>query len=111
MKLNHHSYVHVNIRKACALLVQSTGMKLFTNLDEEFKEVKFFNALGYIVINWKKEVVFCLGHKLSKSEMELVKDISRQLNWLEMGIKLENDKRKIELRRLKRKKGVKNGKK
>lgn len=106
MKLNEISYCHKNIRKACADLAKSLNMYMETNLSEEFKEIKFYNLLGYVVINWQKETVFCLGHKLNKYEFDLIRDIMLYCNWLELGSKFakrqivrENRKAKRRVRR------------
>lgn len=83
MVLNKYSYVHLQIRKLSSQLEIISGMKLVTNFDEEFVEVRFMNTLGYIVIDWRRNAVYTLSHSLNAVEMEIVQDIMLNCRWLE----------------------------
>lgn len=83
MVLNNYSYAHKRIRKMAAQLEFLSGMKLLTDFDNEFVEVRFMNKYGYIILNWRKEIIFTLSHKLTEVELELCKDIVLYLSCLE----------------------------
>lgn len=96
MKLNNTSYVHVIIRKLCLQLELLSGMKLVTDLGEEFYEIRFVDKLGYIVIDFRKDTCFTISHKLTKKEISAIDDIMLYCNWLETGEKImEYRRRKI----------------
>ena len=88
MVLNNHSFVHVEIRKCCTKLELLTGMKLITDLNSEFVEIRLMNKLGYIVIKWDKNACFTLSHHLTEVELAIVQNILIYLNWLETGQKI-----------------------
>ena len=83
MVLNKHSYAHLQIRKLSAQLEAISGMKLITDFDNEFVEVRFMNTLGYIVIDWRKKAVYTLSHKLNAVELNIIDNMMVHLNWLE----------------------------
>lgn len=83
MVLNSYSYVHKKIRKEAEQLEFLSGMKLVTDFSKEFVEVRYANKYGYIVLNWRREAVLTLSHKLTEVELELCKDIMLNLSWLE----------------------------
>ena len=88
IRLNKQSYVHVKIRLYCHKLEQESGMKLIINLDEEFEELYFANALSYIRIDYNNNLCFAMSHKLTKKEMELIKDIVLECNTVEWANRL-----------------------
>lgn len=94
IKLNNTSYVHVTIRKLCLQLELLSGMKLITDLNEEFEQIRFINSIGYIVIDFEKNACFTLSHKLDKKEMATINDIMLYCQWLETGRKYEEEKRR-----------------
>ena len=94
MKLNNHSYVHVTIRQLCLQLELLSGMKLITNLSDDFYEVRFVDKFGYIVIDWRKSACFSLSHKLTPKEMETIKDMLLNLDWLETAEKIKDEREK-----------------
>ena len=83
LKLNKTSYCHVQIRLACYKLEQSSKMKLETNLDENFDQIRFKKQLGYITIDYKNNAVFVLGHKITVAEHDIIENIMSYCNWLE----------------------------
>lgn len=87
MKLNETAYTHKQIRKACQQLELLTDMKLVTDLSNDFNQIRFVNKLGYILIDYRNEACFILGHKLSHVEWQLVQDVMLYCNWLETGEK------------------------
>ena len=89
MKLNEKSYVHVKIRKLCRVLEQISGLENITDLGEEFDEIQFIGKYSYIIIDYKKETILLLSYKLSAEELEIIKDINLNLNWLELGLKVQ----------------------
>lgn len=92
MVLNKYSYLHLNIRKLSSQLEAISGMKLITDFDNEFVEVRFMNTLGYIVIDFRRNAVYTLSHKLDLVEKEIVEQILIYCRWLELG---ENIKRGV----------------
>lgn len=90
MILNKTSYTHKQIRLACYILEQETGMTLKTDLSQEFQILKFEGKLSYLTIDYKKQVCFAMSHKLTKTEMELIDTIVVYIQWLE----IENEYRK-----------------
>ncbi len=82
MKLNNHSYCHKRIRLLCYQLELLSGMKLVTDLSEEFEEVRFVDEFGYIIIDYWHNACFTLSHKMSKKEWETVEDLLLYLGWL-----------------------------
>lgn len=95
MKLNNTSHVHLLIRKKCLQLELLTNMKLITDLNGEFVEIRFMNKLGYIVIDFRKNKCFALCHKIMPVEWQLIEDILIYCNWLEMGEKYSNYGRNV----------------
>ena len=89
MKLNEKSYVHVKIRGLCKLLEQISGLKNITDLGEEFNEIQFIGKYSYIIIDYKNEAILLLSYKLSAKELEIINDINFELNWLEMGLRIQ----------------------
>jgi len=89
MRLNNTSYVHKKIRILCFLLENSTGLKLVTDLSENFEQLKFMSALSYLVIDWKKQAYFTMSHHLSKEEEQEVQDLLLYLDWLDLGHKIQ----------------------
>ena len=83
MILNCHSYLHVKIRKLCSQLEVLTKMRLKTDICNEFVELRFTNEYGYLVINWRRNAVFTLSHKLTEVELAICDEIMIYLNWLE----------------------------
>lgn len=94
MKLNNTSYAHVTIRKLCFQLELLSGMKLVTDLSEEFDEIRFINSFGYIVIDYKRNACFTLSHKLDKKEMATIDDITLHCQWLEIGRKWTEERKR-----------------
>lgn len=85
MVLNRYSYVHLNIRKLSSQLEAISGMKLVTDFDNEFVEIRFMNTLGYIVIDWRRNACYTLSHKLDPVEREIVEQLIVYCRWLEIG--------------------------
>lgn len=83
MVLNSYSYIHKKIRKEAEQLEFLSGMKLITDFNNEFVEVRLMNKYGYIILNWRKDIIFTLAHKLTEVELELCEDIMLYLSWLE----------------------------
>lgn len=96
IKLNRTSYCHVNIRYMCYQIERNSGMKLQTELGDNFEKIEFSNKYGYIKIDYLNNTCYVLGYKLSKKDIYLLDYIMVSCNWLEMGnqIKLETKKRK-----------------
>lgn len=93
MVLNKYSYAHLKIRKLSAQLEAISGMKLITDFDNEFVEVRFMNTLGYIVIDWRRNAVYTLSHKLNPVELNIVDNLMVHLNWLELKDVIANFKK------------------
>lgn len=85
MKLNNNSYVHLKIRKLCQLLAYETNMQLVTDLDKEFKKLRFANSLSYIYIDYDKNLCFSMMHKITKQEQIIIEELMVHLRWLEIG--------------------------
>ena len=85
MRLNSTSFVHQQIRKLCFQLELLSGMKLVTDLSDEFYEIRFTFKLGYIVIDYRKNACFVISHRLTKEEVATIDDIMTYCNWLELG--------------------------
>lgn len=85
MTLNNNSYVHVRIRKLCSQLEILTSMRLITDINGDFEELKFVNSLGYITIDWQKKACFTLSHHLNDVELHIAEDLILNLSWLETG--------------------------
>lgn len=88
LKLNNKAHAHVTIRQLCLQLELLSGMKLVTDLGENFDEIRFVNAYGYIVIDYAKNACFTLSHKLTNKEMATINDITIYCNWLETGLRI-----------------------
>lgn len=89
MKLNNYSYAHKQIRLLCYELELVTGMKMVTDLSEEFDIIRFESELAYLTINFKKKVYITLSYHLNKTEEEIIRDIILYCNWLEIGHKIQ----------------------
>lgn len=87
MVLNETSYVHKTIRKLCSQLEVMTETKMMTDLGSEFKDIRFVDKYGYIIVDYKKEVIKTLSIKLDPVEFKIVEDIIDYCNWLEIGEK------------------------
>lgn len=85
MKLNTTSYVHVTIRKLCQQLELLSGMKLVTDLSNEFEQINFIDEYGYIVLDFQKMTCFSLSHHLTDLELEVAQEILEYCDWLETG--------------------------
>ena len=92
MKLNNTSYTHVTIRKLCLQLELLSGMKLVTDLSDDFYEIRFVNSYGYIVIDWRRNACFSLSHRVDNKQMKVVKDLLLYCQWLEIGAKIEEER-------------------
>lgn len=89
MKLNHTSYVHVKIRQICQRLEKATGMKLITDLEQEFEILRFLSPLSYMTIDWQKQAYFTMSHHLTTEEEQEVQDLILYLDWLETGRRIQ----------------------
>lgn len=85
MKLNTHSYVHVKIRLLCNFVEIKTGLKLITNLSDNFSVITFQNEYSYINIFYKKSVYTSLNTRLDKVVRDAIEDIILYLEWLDIG--------------------------
>lgn len=91
IRLNKTSYAHVRARFNLFKLEQESGMKLTTNIDEDFDELLLKNALSYIRIDYNNNLCFAMSHKLTKKEMELIKDITIDCSCAELAKKLREN--------------------
>lgn len=82
MKLNKTSYLPVKVRVLCQKLECSTGMKLITNLSEEFEDVRFKGKISYVIIAFKEQAIYTLSHSLTKDEMAMIEDIIIYLRFM-----------------------------
>ena len=94
MKLNNSSFVHVTIHKLCLQIELLSGMKLVTDLNDDFYEIRFVNAYGYIVIDWRRNACFSLSHKVDKKQMEAIQDIMLYCRWLEIGDEVKEERKR-----------------
>ena len=85
MKLNNTAYCHKQIRLLCYQLQTFTGLKLMTNLSEEFDEVRFMNELSYIVIDFERNACYTMSYAMDENEWQTVKDILLFTRWLYIG--------------------------
>ena len=85
MKLNNYSYVHVKIRKISQYLEHLTDMKLITDFNEDFEDVRFVGKLSYITLDYRHHTCFAMSHHLTKQEIQIIDEIMVCLNWLEIG--------------------------
>lgn len=85
MKLNNHSYTHKQIRATCLWFEQLTGLKLLTNLSEEFVDIRFISPLSYVTVDFRNNTIFAMSIKLSEKELRLLKDLILYCNWLICG--------------------------
>lgn len=85
MKLNNTSYCHKHIRLLCFQLEKLSGLKLVTDLGEDFTQIRFMNSLSYIIIDLKHEAFFTMSHSLSYKEWQNVQDINLYCQWLLTG--------------------------
>ena len=95
MKLNTTSHVHKKIRLLCTQLELLSGMKLATDLSQEFDQIRFYSPLSYIMIDYKKNACFTLSYNMSKDEWSAVQDIILYLNWLQTGLDYQAKNEKI----------------
>ena len=84
MVLNNSSYLHKKIRKLCEQLEFLSGLKMITDLNDYFVEVRLMNKYGYIIIDWRKNAIFTLSHKLTEVEFEICNELMIYLSWLEV---------------------------
>ena len=82
MHLNDTSHVHRLIRRNCSKLEALSGMKLVTDLSNNFSQIQFMNKLGYIIIDYKRNAILSLSHKMTDVELKLAQDIMLYLDWL-----------------------------
>lgn len=110
MKLNHTSYGHRAVRTLCTEFEKMTRLKLITNLDEEFDQIRFVNALSYIVIDFKHGACFTMSYSMDVKEWNIVEDILSHTMFFYIG---ENWRRIAQnrARRAKRAKNKKSSKK
>ena len=81
VELNCHSFTHKKIRALCLQLELLSDMKLVTDFNN-FTEIKFIGKLGYITIDFNRNAIYTLGIKLTKLEMDIIKDIMTYCSWL-----------------------------
>ena len=93
MKLNNHSYLHKKIRLLCLQLEKLTGLRLVTNLSDNFQEISFMNELSYITIDYKHEKSHILSHRLTDNEWATITDIILYCSWLYIGQKYESKRK------------------
>lgn len=89
MKLNNHSYVHKQIYALCYAFEQSTGLKLITNLSEDFTDVRFQSPYSYVTIDYQHNAIFLMCIKLKKEQLAMAQDIILLLSWLLTGNQVE----------------------
>lgn len=90
LRLNETAYAHRKIRMLCFQLETLTGLKLVTNLSEEFHEVRFMNELSYIVIDFKRNAYYTLSVFLDEKIRGTIEDILLETSWLYIGYNWEN---------------------
>lgn len=90
LRLNETAYAHRKIRVLCFQLETLTGLKLVTNLSEEFHEVRFMNELSYIVIDFKRNAYYTLSVFMDEKIRETIEDILLETSWLYIGYNWEN---------------------
>ena len=78
------------IQTNCYQIELITGMKLVTDLSQEFTQIQFMNKLGYIIIDYERNAVLSLGHKMNDVELNLVQDVMMYLDWLSTGEIIKN---------------------
>ena len=83
--LNNHNYLHVKIRKLLKYLEYLTDMKVITDLDQDFEDVRLVGKLSYITLDFKHNTCFAMSHKITRQEMEIIEEIMISLDWLEVG--------------------------
>ena len=66
-------------------------MKLVTDF-KNFEEIKLLGKLGYITIDFKRNAVYTLGIKLTKTEIDVIQDIMLYCNWLETGDRIKQNR-------------------
>lgn len=81
VELNCHSFTHKKIRALTLQLELLSDMKLVTDF-KNFDEIKLLGKLGYITIDFKRNAVYTLGIKLTKTELDIIKDIMAYCSWL-----------------------------
>lgn len=89
MRLNNVSYAHKQIRLLCFQLERITGLKLKTDLSENFEEIRFENELSYIIIDFKNYAYFTLSYNLDAKEEATIEDILTHTSWLYIGYNFE----------------------
>lgn len=90
IKLNKTSYCHVVIRLLCYTIEKDSGMKLVTNLSNDFDKITFRNALGYITIDYQNDMCCTVSYKVTDKDVEIIDEIIVRCNWLELGNKYNN---------------------
>ena len=86
MQLNNHSYVHKQIRALCFAFEQATGLKLVTNLDNDFISIRFASTYSYVTIDYLHNTYFLMCIKLNKTQFAIAQDIMLYLCWLETAL-------------------------
>lgn len=85
MILNYTSYGHKKVRFLCKQLELLTGMRLATNLSEDFNELVFISDLSYIVIAYEKNTCLALSHKITRKEWTIIEEIMIKLTFFWLG--------------------------
>ena len=106
MKLNNTAYGHKNIRLLCYQFQLLSGLKLMTNLSEDFEEIRFMNELSYIVIDFKRNACYTMSYAMDENEWQTVQDILLYTSWLYIGQNWE----RLAIQRERRKRRAKNKK-
>lgn len=92
MRLNNHSYVHKKIRILCYAIEQSTNLKLITNFDNDFSDIRFMSRYSYLTIDYLHNTIFAMCIKLDKKQIEIIDDIITMLNWITIGETISKQK-------------------
>ena len=82
MKLNSISYIPKKIRFILYQIECETGMKLLTNLDEEFDCILFANELQHMRIDYLQEMVCTISVRITPRLQKLIDDVILYLRWL-----------------------------
>ena len=82
MVLNSISYIPKKIRFILFQIEQETGMKLLTNLDEEFDCILFANELQHMRIDYLHEMVCTISVGITPRLRKLIDDVILYLRWL-----------------------------
>ena len=85
MRLNTHSYIHKQIRASCYWFEQATGLKLVTNLSEDFQDIRFASPLSYVTVDYLHKTIFAMCIKLDKKQIQVLNDLIVFCDWLICG--------------------------